>query len=243
MPFAFQDAYDELNAADEDHRFYLELALARRARTVVDLGCGTGTLARLMAQHGIDVVAVDPDPEMLRVARSKPAVMGGSGRIEWWLGDSSVVRPSNADLAVMTGHVAQVFLDERSWQQTLADLRAALNPAGTLALESRNPGRRLWEEWSRTQTSRTLATPDGEVELWHETVQVEPPLVTYDTVTLNARTGERCVERGVLAFRDEPSLRRSLEQAGFLVEDVFGGWDLRPVSEDAPELIVVARPR
>lgn len=243
MPFVFQDAYDELNAADEDHRFYLELALRRRARTVVDLGCGTGTLARLLAQQGIDVVAVDPDPEMLRVARSKPTDEGGTGRVEWRPGDSSALGPSSADLAVMSGHVAQVFLDERSWHQVLVDLRAALHPVGTLAFESRNPGRRLWEEWTRARTSRTLATPDGEVELWHQTVRVELPLVAYDTFALNRRTGEQTVHRDVLAFRDEPALRRSLEQAGFLVEDVLGSWDGGPASVAAPELIVVARAR
>lgn len=241
MPFGFQDAYDELNAADDDYRFYLRLAVARGARKVVDLGCGTGTLARLLAQQGIDVLAVDPDPEMLRVARTKGSHPGADHRVEWRLGDSAVMGTARADLAVMSGHVAQIFLDDPSWQQVLADLRAALTPVGTLAFETRNPGRRLWEEWTRAQTLRTVATPDGEVELWHETVTVDLPLVTYDTFTLNRRTGERSATRDVLAFREEPMLRTSLEQAGFVVDDVFGSWDRRPVSDDGAELIVVAR--
>lgn len=91
MPFGFQDAYDELNPADDDYRFYLRLAQERGARSVVDLGCGTGTLARLLAEHGIDVLAVDPDPEMLRVARAKrliralaAASSGGWATVRRW---------------------------------------------------------------------------------------------------------------------------------------------------------------
>lgn len=240
MPFAFQDAYDELNPADEDYRFYLGLALHRGARTVVDLGCGTGTLARLLAAHGIDVLAVDPDPEMLRIARSKEA--GPSrGRIEWRLGDSSSIGPAGADLAVMSGHVAQVFLTDDAWQRVLLDLRAALTDGGTLSFESRNPHRRLWEEWTRQGTLRTVQTPDGPVELWHETVQVDLPSVVYAPFTRNLRTGEGTAARDVLAFRDEVALLDAVREAGLLVEDVLGSWDGGPVSAGAPELIVVAR--
>ncbi|MGN6333543.1 MAG: class I SAM-dependent methyltransferase [Motilibacteraceae bacterium] len=241
MPFGFQDAYDELNPADDDYRFYLELAVAHGARRVVDLGCGTGALARLLARHGIDVLAVDPDPEMLRVARAGSSDPGAGGSVEWRLGDSAAVGPAGADLAVMSGHVAQVFLDDRSWQQTLVDLRTALAPGGRLAFESRNPAHRRWEEWTRAQTLRAVTTPDGEVEFWHETVAVDLPLVTYDTFTRNVLTGEQSVTRDVLAFRDERALRRSVEQTGFAVDAVLGSWDRRPVSADSPELIVVAR--
>ena len=38
---------------------------------VVDLGCGTGTLALLLAQEGYAVDALDFSPEMVRLARAK----------------------------------------------------------------------------------------------------------------------------------------------------------------------------
>jgi SAM-dependent methyltransferase len=36
---------------------------------VVDLGCGSGILARHLVKSGYDVLGVDPSPEMLRIAR------------------------------------------------------------------------------------------------------------------------------------------------------------------------------
>jgi len=137
VPFDLSSAYDELNAADHDYRFYADLARELCARSVLDLGCGTGTLARLLAADGCEVVAIDPDPDMLRVAREKASGLGVD--VDWRLGDSGRADTSSADLALMTGHVAQVFVNLDAWSVVLRELRRALKPGGTLAFETRNP--------------------------------------------------------------------------------------------------------
>lgn len=237
MGFDFQAAYDELNPADDDYRFYAALAASAGVTRAVDLGCGTGTLARMLACRGASVTGVDPDPEMLRVARSKDP----EGRIDWRLGYSDVIDPESAEFAVMSGHVAQVFTDDGAWLAALRDLHRALVPGGLLAFESRNPGARKWEAWTRQLTLRTVETPAGAVEFWHETAAVSLPLVSYDTLTRDLRTGEVTTSRDVLAFRDEPALRATLERAGFKVGHVYGDWDRTPAAVAAPELIVIAR--
>jgi len=235
--FDFQAAYDELNPADDDYRFYAALAASSGVSRAVDLGCGTGTLARMLSSRGASVVGVDPDPEMLRVARSKDP----EGRIDWRLGYSDVIDPESAGFAVMSGHVAQVFVEDGAWLAALRDVRRALVPGGLLAFESRNPAARKWESWTRELTLRTVATPEGAVEFWHETAAVDLPRVSYDTLTRNLRTGEATTSRDVLAFRDEQTLRASLEHAGFTVDQVYGDWDRTPPATASPELIVIAR--
>ena len=74
------------------------------AVTVLDVGCGTGTLACLLAARGLDVVAVDPAAASLDVARRKP----GAGRVRWLHADATALPPLRVDLATMTGNVAQV---------------------------------------------------------------------------------------------------------------------------------------
>lgn len=235
--FDFQAAYDELNPADRDYRFYAALAASAGASSAVDLGCGTGTLALMLAAGGASVTGVDPDPEMLRVARSKDQ----EGRVDWRLGHSDVIDPGSAEFAVMSGHVAQVFAEDGAWLAALRDLHAALVPDGLLAFESRNPGARAWEAWTRELTLRTVETPGGAVEFWHETAAVDLPLVSYDTLTRNLRTGEAATSRDLLAFRDERALRASLEHVGFRVDHVYGDWDRSPATAASPELIVIAR--
>lgn len=45
--------------------------LAQERNTVLDLGCGTGTLTELLARRGYDMIGVDNAPEMLQIAMEK----------------------------------------------------------------------------------------------------------------------------------------------------------------------------
>ncbi len=45
--------------------------LAQERNTVLDLGCGTGTLTELLAREGYDMIGVDNAEEMLRIAMEK----------------------------------------------------------------------------------------------------------------------------------------------------------------------------
>jgi hypothetical protein len=64
------------------------------------------------------------------------------------LGRVPALPPLNADLAVMTGNVAQVFLADDEWGQTFRGIGAALRPGGHLAFETRRPDYRAWQEWA-----------------------------------------------------------------------------------------------
>jgi hypothetical protein len=139
------------------------------------------------------------------------------------------------------GHVAQIFTGEDAWLAVLRDLHRALVPGGLLAFESRNPGAREWESWTRELTLRTVETPDGPVEFWHETAAVDLPLVSYDTLTRNLSTGEANSSPDVLAFRDEQALRASVEHVGFEIDHVYGDWDRTAPTATSPELIMIAR--
>lgn len=45
--------------------------LAQERNTILDLGCGTGTLTELLAREGYDMIGVDNAEEMLRIAMEK----------------------------------------------------------------------------------------------------------------------------------------------------------------------------
>lgn len=64
----------EREAVRED----VELAknLAAERNTVLDLGCGTGTLTELLARAGFDMIGVDSSEEMLEIAQSKKEKSG-----------------------------------------------------------------------------------------------------------------------------------------------------------------------
>ncbi len=230
--------YDLLNPYADDTAFYIDLASDERASSIVDIGCGTGLLACELARRGHQLTGVDPSAAMLDVARRRP----GAGRVRWVEGDASRLGDARADLAIMTGHVAQVFLDDADWHETLAVTRAALRPGGLLAFESRNPVVRPWAAWTPESSLRRVDDPVQEpVEVWHSLKDAAAGRVSFETHYRFLPSEEVLVSQGELRFRTQTELVESLATSGFVVEHVFGTWDRQPVGPRSSELIFVAR--
>ncbi|MGE8470353.1 MAG: class I SAM-dependent methyltransferase, partial [Paraburkholderia hospita] len=146
------------------------------------------------------------------------------------------------DLAVMTGHVAQVFLDDASFDATLAALRSTLRPGGWLAFESRNPSVSPWAAWTPELSRRVIDDPRyGAVEIWQQLIEARNDRVRFDTHYRFLRDGDTIVAPSQLRFRTQAALSKALVKAGFSDLDWFGDWSRSPVDPASRELIVVAR--
>ena len=134
------EIYDPLDPDRSDLDAYAALTAEFGARTVLDIGCGTGTFACLLAGRGLEVTAADPAAASLGVARRKP----GAARVRWVHADATALPPLQVDLVTMTGNVAQVFVTDEEWAAVLAAVHEALRPGGRLVFESRDPGQQAW---------------------------------------------------------------------------------------------------
>ncbi|WP_456844330.1 class I SAM-dependent methyltransferase, partial [Cellulomonas sp. P5_C6] len=105
------ELYDVLDPDRSDLDAYVAIADELGARSVLDVGCGTGVFALLLAAHGLDVVGVDPARASVDLARAKP----GADAVRWLDGDATTLPPLRVDLATMTANVAQVFVTEEDW--------------------------------------------------------------------------------------------------------------------------------
>jgi len=65
--------YDALDSDRSDLAVYVNIADELSAQSVLDIGCGTGTFALLLADRGVEVTGVDPAAGSLRIARAKTA--------------------------------------------------------------------------------------------------------------------------------------------------------------------------
>jgi SAM-dependent methyltransferase len=209
-------AYDPLDPDRADLDAYAALAEELGARSVLDIGCGTGTFACLLARRGIQVTAVDPAAASLAVARSKP----GAGQVRWILGDASALPPLQVDLATMTGNVAQVFLTDQDWESVLAAAGAAVRPGGHLVVETRDPQRQAWRAWDREHACRRAdLASGGAVEAWPEVTDVSGALVSF-RYTFAFTDGETLTSDSTLRFRGRDEITSSLRAAGFSVAEV-----------------------
>jgi SAM-dependent methyltransferase len=209
--------YDPLDPDRADLDGYAAMVAEFGARSVLDVGCGTGTFACLLADRGLDVTGVDPAAASLAVARAKP----GAGAVRWLHGDATSLPPLRVDLVTMTGNVAQVFLTDDAWAATLRGVRAALRPGGLLIFETRDPARRAWLGWTREQTlARTEIPGLGPVQSWHELAEVSGPLVTFRSFVLIEADQTVLRSTSTLRFRDRDEIAGSLAAAGLTVREV-----------------------
>jgi SAM-dependent methyltransferase len=231
------DLYDTDNPRGIDYDFYIQLAKDIKAETILDLGCGTGLLTRELASHGWKVTGVDPAPAMLTYAQKQAT----AELVQWLEGDSSKLGTPQADLILMTGNVVQVFLEDSGWLTTLHHIYDALCPGGYVAFESRNPEAREWETWKRDSNYERIQTPHGEMECWVELVSVQDGKVHFQGHNVFTATGEILVVDSTLRFRTEQEIRNSLEQVGFQIRHVYGGWHYEALTSKSRVMVFVAQ--
>ncbi|MCP2255104.1 Methyltransferase domain-containing protein [Prauserella aidingensis] len=208
--------YDTFDGPRDDIPLYVAIADELGARRVLDVGCGTGEPAVALAA-GREVVGVDPAEASLDIARGK------STDVTWLCGSADVVPAQlpefRADLAVMTGNVAQVFLTDEDWHRTLGAIHDALRPGGHLAFETRRPEARAWERWSQAPAVTRDVPGVGTVTGQLTVTDVDLPLVSFRHM-YRFPDGTTLASDSTLRFRDHDEITTSLHSAGFDVTDV-----------------------
>lgn len=229
-------SYDTVDGPRDDLLHYRDLLSELGARSVLDIGCGTGEFALLLAREGLSVVGLEPAGAMLDVARAK----NGADTVIWVHGDVSMLSEAGAasfpvDAVVMTGNVAQVFLTDEEWLRTLRAAHDALAPGGHLVFETRIPERRAWEAWAESEPFAYELPGIGEVAESLEVTEVAEPFVTFES-RMRLPDGVEHVARSTLIFRSMEELQQSLGEAGLVIADVRDAPD-RP----GAEWVVIAR--
>lgn len=137
----YASAYDDLYA-DKDYAAECDLIVAAFARygsppagRVLDLGCGTGGHALLLAERGYDVVGVDLSGEMLDRARRKAAER--SLTVKLVEGDvRDVDAGGRFDTALLMFAVLSYQLENDDVLATLRNIRRQVEPGGLLLLDA-----------------------------------------------------------------------------------------------------------
>ena len=212
------EIYDLINLRARDTDFYLSLA-GPRPCSVLDLGCGTGTLCCALAERGHQVTGVDPAAAMLAVARSKPH----AELVEWVESSAQSYKTHRRfNLIVMTGHAFQILLTDADALAVLETMRRHLNEHGRVAFETRNPGMDWAGEWaSRAPSIRMLA--GGELIETIEITGQDGEFISFQTSYRFPH--ETLTTSSTLRFPSRAHIETLIARSGLVVRDVFGDWD------------------
>ena len=128
------DPITKLTGADAAKTVLLDQAALRPAHRVLDIGCGTGTLAILIKRLHPDVSAVglDPDPKALTRARKKAARAGVTIQFDRAFSDELPYPEASFD-RVFSSFMLH-HLREGNRGKTLSEVQRVLVPGGSLHL-------------------------------------------------------------------------------------------------------------
>jgi SAM-dependent methyltransferase len=243
---------------------YLNELLGRHAvggRRALDLACGTGTLALLLADAGWDVIGLDSSAAMLAQARAKAAAMATPGRVAFVLGDMRALKIENAELKIekeIDGVSSQFsilnsqfnlvtcvydslnyLLDERDLAACFGGVARVLAPGGLLIADM-NTRYFLEYDWGTCEVIEQA----GLVQV---TQSYFDPAAACSTMALTGFAGDD--ECGYTRF-DETHIERAyapgvveglLRAAGLEVEAVYDCFTFQPVAERTQRIAWVAR--
>lgn len=209
-------------------------------RTVLDLGCGTGTIACLLAERGYQVIAVDGSQEMLTEAANKAAELEHPPLLLCQrMQRLRLLEP--VDAAVSTLDSLNYLTTERALGETLRRVFRWLKPGGQF--------------WFDVNTPHKLRRMDGQVYLdeteesfcaWRTFFSERTQVCTYQVDLFRLRP-DGALERTFEEHRErawtEEQLRRLLAEAGFSNVAFTGDLTLRPPQADEDRWIVRAEKR
>lgn len=122
---------------DYDRASILRLAGDLTGKRVLELGCAAGALTAELVQRAADVVAVDVEPTLLQLARTR---VGLAARFEVCDLEVTPLPLAPVDTGWADVVVASLVLHYvRDWRPLLRDVRRCLTPGGTLVFSVHHP--------------------------------------------------------------------------------------------------------
>lgn len=247
---AWPDAWSAIyDAMDVDRRLHLSFYIGLvtpQTRSLLDLGCGTGTItlqiAAAMAPGG-RVTGVDLSPKMIEIAQ------GLAPQHEWVVGDICAPGVDGPfDLIVICFHTLQMLVEDAQLHQAFTAISALLSPQGRFAFDIYQPN----EAW--------LAAVDPAPYVARKFTDAEGR--AFDVVESNARYDAATkILSGEWRLQDhatgrilplEPIVQRvrqfypadidrALAQSGMVAEARFGELDRRPLEPGSKRQVYICK--
>ncbi len=215
--------------------------------SILELACGSGRVLLPLVSEGHTVTGVDTSARMLALARQRLQTIGAASRVTLIQEDLCTL-PLGQKFRmawIALGSFAHIIA-RKAQQQALAAVRAHLSPGGMFIIDISNADARYMEGLSgHVLHQGTWRRDDGTI-LSHfvsPASSLDKHLLElthfYDSHTQGG-TIQRTVATMYLYLFERNEMELLLEQAGFVIKDVYGEYDLASYQLDSPRMILVA---
>lgn len=214
---------------------FIESALAPPpGGAVLDLACGYGRHAIVMAERGYGVTGVDFNPRYLEIAREEARRAGIA--VRWVVGDMRTLPFVNEFRAVYSYFTSFGYFTDEENEAALRCVAAALEPGGRFLIDLAN------RDWLLTHPQQRTWTPRGDGALLMEEVSLElrTSRVTSRQTLIEPEGGPRVAKEFELRAYTCAELTTLLARQGLGVREVWGGADRSAYSTESRRLVLLA---
>ena len=206
-------------------------------RTAVDLACGTGSVALLLAEKGLQVTGVDMSPDMLCMAAQKAD--GVENRPVFVCQRlQELCLPKAVDLAVCALDSMDYITDPADCREAIRRVFKALNPGGCFIFDVNTP------EKLRAMDGQIFLDEDDDVYcVWRGEFDEKTNICTYwmDLFQRRGKVWDRSFEEHREYAYTPQQLTGYLKHAGFTGIEVFGDRRLTPPEPGEQRIYLKAR--
>ncbi len=228
---ALASSYDGL-MSDAHYRRradYLDRILRRQkpaVKTVLDLGCGTGTIAYLLSCKGYEVIAVDASEEMLTQAAAKAADLSAPPPLFLCQDMTRLKLMHPVDAVVSTMDSLNYLTRERDLRRTFENVYRYLRPGGIFLMDVNTPYklRRMDRQMYSDETEESFC-------LWRTFFSEKTKICTYQVDLFRLRRDgawERDYEEHRERAWEKEELERCLSGSGFAEISFTGDLTQKP---------------
>lgn len=220
---------------DQEVAGVLALLDPRPGARILDLGCGQGRHAVILARLGYRVAGLDRSPLLL--GRAQETAREATGQAAWVLGDMrSLPFAPRFDACLSMCTSFGYFDDEAENEEVLRQIHGVLRPGGALFLDLSNRDRRTQEG----DLDFTTSHRHGEATVLEETHF--DPATGRSTTTYTWLEGGQAesITHSVRSYT-APEISAMLWRAGLEPLALYGDVDGSSYTAESKRLIVVAR--
>jgi SAM-dependent methyltransferase len=209
---------------------------------VLELGCGTGRIAKPLAHAGVRLIGIDRSAPMLAQLHRAP-----SSRLNVLRGDIRALpfAPRTFASVIAPYGVLQSLLRDRDLDGALDSIARVIEPGGRFGLDL-VPDVPRWREYRNQIQLRGRTRVGAQLTLIESVRQHRARrLTTFEQCYVERRGGRSTRHRFTLVFRtlSVREMTSRLDRHGFTVEQVLGDYRGRPWDARADVWIVLARRR
>jgi SAM-dependent methyltransferase len=249
----FADIYDDwvLSAAvtQQNQAFYVSEYLNTEG-IVVELGVGNGRIALEAVRQGKPVIGVDASPAMLAECKKRAREAGIAERMTLMHADiREFVLSEPAELIALPFHTIGHLVSMEDKRKAVCHIFEQIAAGGRFILDhfvfneerakELHAAPRLRAEYVSEATGRDVLL--WEMSVFDSENQTMRLIAWTDELDSDGTLSKRRYRRLGFSWLHTHQTRSLLEEAGFVIEHVYGDFDLRPLKHDSPEQVWIAR--